>query len=87
MHLLALNPAVQAKLRYEVTLARSELGDMDYDALMNLPYLDAVCRETLRVFPPNPFQIRVYVLGQDEKNFELTKLYPTGRRRTLLFHF
>lgn len=32
--------------------ARKEHGDLDYDALMGLPFLDAVCRETLRVFPP-----------------------------------
>lgn len=30
----------------------AELGELDYDALANLPYLDAVCRETLRLYPP-----------------------------------
>ncbi|KAH8109751.1 cytochrome P450 [Phellopilus nigrolimitatus] len=52
LHQLSLNPEVQSKLRDEVTAARKEYGDLDYDMLMGLPYLDAVCRETMRVFPP-----------------------------------
>jgi len=52
IHQLALNQDVQTKLREEVTAARREHGDLEYDILMGLPYLDAVCRETLRVFPP-----------------------------------
>lgn len=51
-HQLALNQDVQTKLREEVTAARSTEGDLDYDTLMNLPYLDAVCRETLRLYAP-----------------------------------
>ncbi|KAH8115861.1 cytochrome P450 [Phellopilus nigrolimitatus] len=43
-----------SKLREEVTAARKEHGDLEYDILMCLPYLDAVCRETLRMFPPVP---------------------------------
>lgn len=30
----------------------AQLGELDYDALVNLPYLDAVYRETLRLYPP-----------------------------------
>ncbi|KAI5116490.1 hypothetical protein M0805_000624 [Coniferiporia weirii] len=52
LHLLALNPDLQSKLREEVTAARKEYGDLDYDALQALPYLDAVCRETMRAYPP-----------------------------------
>ncbi|KAI5116492.1 hypothetical protein M0805_000626 [Coniferiporia weirii] len=44
LHLLALNLDVQTGLREEVTAARKEHGDLDYDALHALPYLDAVCR-------------------------------------------
>ncbi|KAI5121966.1 hypothetical protein M0805_002036 [Coniferiporia weirii] len=54
LHQLAMNPDVQSKLRTEVRAARAEHGDLAYDVLMGLPYLDAVCRETLRVFPPVP---------------------------------
>ena len=50
--MLVLNPDVQDRLREEISAARAEHGDLDYDTLVGLPYLDAVCRETLRVFPP-----------------------------------
>ena len=39
---------VQEKLRAEI-LEASGGEDLDYDALVALPYLDAVCRETLRL--------------------------------------
>ncbi|KAI5121967.1 hypothetical protein M0805_002037 [Coniferiporia weirii] len=54
LHQLSMNPNVQSRLRAEVRAARAEHGDLAYDVLMGLPYLDAVCRETLRVFPPAP---------------------------------
>jgi cytochrome P450 len=49
LFLLAQHPEAQERLRQEVQEARSLHGDLDYDTLINLPYLDAVCRETLRV--------------------------------------
>ena len=52
LHLLSLNPNVQERLREEITVARQAEGDLEYDTLMSLPYLDAVCRETLRLYPP-----------------------------------
>lgn len=48
-HLLALHPDVQDKLRAEVRAAR-EVDNIPYDKLVDLPYLDAICRETLRVY-------------------------------------
>ena len=52
LHQLALHPEVQEKLRQELVRARDDgagsLRDLDYDEVMELPYLDAVCRETLR---------------------------------------
>lgn len=48
--LLAMNPQVQDTLREELVNARRQTeGDLDYDTLNELPYLEAVCRETLRV--------------------------------------
>ena len=48
LHLLALHPDVQAKLRDELLDAGVHEA-VPYDQLMELPYLDAVCRETLRL--------------------------------------
>ncbi|KAI0370603.1 cytochrome P450 [Pilatotrama ljubarskyi] len=57
---LAKNPEVQNKLRQEIMEAKRARGggDIDYDDLVALPYLDAVCRETLRVHVPAPFRFR-----------------------------
>ena len=56
LSLLAEHPDVQEKLREELIQARDDgtgkLRDLTYDEVMELPYLDAVCRETLRVFAP-----------------------------------
>ena len=54
VHQLTLCPEVQDKLRAEIVDARAQGGDLDYDTLMGLPYIDAVVRESLRVFPPAP---------------------------------
>ena len=48
LHLLSQNPDVQDKLRREVLDARVH-GQLSYDELHALPYLDAVCKETLRL--------------------------------------
>ncbi|KAF9261497.1 cytochrome P450 [Marasmius fiardii PR-910] len=49
--LLATHPEVQAKLREEIHYAFQN-GDVPYDQLVSLPYLDAIARETMRVYPP-----------------------------------
>lgn len=48
---LAQNPEAQKTLRKEILEAQEARGggDIGYDDLVALPYLDAVCRETLRV--------------------------------------
>lgn len=49
-HLIAQHPEVQEKLRAEIKEARLKAGgDIPHDELMALPYLDAICRETLRL--------------------------------------
>ena len=50
-HLLALHKDVQARLREEILEARKQNGgeDLSYDILVSLPYMDAICRETLRL--------------------------------------
>ncbi|KAJ3527396.1 hypothetical protein NMY22_g9806 [Coprinellus aureogranulatus] len=55
LYLLSENPDVQERLRREVVDAySSQGGDLDYDTLTALPFLDAVCRETLRLHTPVP---------------------------------
>ncbi|TDL24467.1 cytochrome P450 [Rickenella mellea] len=72
-HQLALDPKAQARLRQEILQAYKDNGneDLDYDTLMSLPYLDGIVRETLRVFPPIPFNLRI-----TNKNVVLPLLWP-----------
>ena len=50
LHLLAQNPDVQDKLRAEIREAQEQHGkEIPYDEIMTLPFLDAICRETLRL--------------------------------------
>ncbi|EEB90065.1 hypothetical protein MPER_11779 [Moniliophthora perniciosa FA553] len=61
--LLAENPSVQTRLREEIVRAREDNNgnDLSYDALVSLPYLDCICRETLRMYPPVPRVLRTAV--------------------------
>ncbi|KAI0079854.1 cytochrome P450 [Panus rudis PR-1116 ss-1] len=55
MQLLAKHQDVQDKLRSEIVDAiRQNDGDRDlpHDVVVNLPYMDAICRETLRLHTP-----------------------------------
>ncbi len=54
LHALAQHPSVQERLRAEILEAReaSNGSDISHDDLVKLPYLDAVCRETLRLYAP-----------------------------------
>ncbi|KAA1472336.1 cytochrome P450 [Dentipellis sp. KUC8613] len=51
---LAEHPDAQDKLRAELLQAGTGGEDLGYDELNELPYLDAVTRETLRLYPPFP---------------------------------
>ncbi|KAK7685185.1 hypothetical protein QCA50_011548 [Cerrena zonata] len=49
----------QDKLRAELVEAQAQYGtDIPFDQLMNLPYMDALCRETLRLHPPATYIYR-----------------------------
>ncbi|VDB84023.1 unnamed protein product [Peniophora sp. CBMAI 1063] len=61
LHLLSLNPTVQESLREELSRTFPRLaggGEPDFDTLMALPLLEAVCKETLRLFAPAPYRNR-----------------------------
>ncbi|KAF8206528.1 cytochrome P450 [Mycena galopus ATCC 62051] len=49
LHVLAERPDAQEKLRQEIRLAQREGTDITYDQLNSMEYLDAICRETLRL--------------------------------------
>ncbi|CAE6502790.1 unnamed protein product [Rhizoctonia solani] len=60
INLLAEHEEVQAKLRDEIHQAYRLYGkNLDYDQLNSLPYLDAVCRESLRLYLPGTFVNRI----------------------------
>ena len=48
-YLLSEHQDVQDKLRAEIREAKEEYGELTYEQINGLPYLDAVCRETLRL--------------------------------------
>ncbi|KAF8600974.1 cytochrome P450 [Ceratobasidium sp. AG-I] len=51
LHLLSLDQTIQDRLRAELQAAPQTL---DYNELHSLEYLDAICREVLRLYPPVP---------------------------------
>lgn len=75
--LLSEHPDVQEKLREELVQARDDgsgkLRDLNYDEVMELPYLDAVCRESLRRYPPVTHLMRECVSLPSSKQ---TLAYP-----------
>ncbi|KAH9034869.1 cytochrome P450 [Lactarius pseudohatsudake] len=58
LHQLALHPNVQDKLRKELEEACQDNEELTHDQLVSLPFLEAVCRETLRLYPPLPGVMR-----------------------------
>ncbi|CCO36125.1 Cytokinin hydroxylase [Rhizoctonia solani AG-1 IB] len=72
LHLLAQYPNVQDRLRAEVREAHALYGkDLEYDQLNSLIYLDAVCRESLRLWSPAQLIERVAM-----KDWVLPLQYP-----------
>ncbi|KAI0247112.1 cytochrome P450 [Lactifluus subvellereus] len=61
LQVLSLHPDAQDKLREELKEACEDNEELTYDRLVSLPYLEAVCRETLRLYPPVAALMRTYV--------------------------
>lgn len=62
--LLTRHPEAQSRLRKELTDAFSSVDDMDIRQTMDLPFLDGVIRETMRMYPMIPGPLERY-LGRD----------------------
>ncbi|KAH9914679.1 cytochrome P450 [Epithele typhae] len=59
LDILSVRPETQERLRHEVLEAREQYGqEIPYNELSALPYLDAVCRETMRLHPSVTFTQR-----------------------------
>lgn len=92
LHRLAEHPEAQARLRAEIRSLRTassmnEDGDGDgnendneepwnYDALMRLPYLDAVVRETLRLHGPVSWIWRMCVSVPFDSSLSILQIFP-----------
>ncbi|EIW61050.1 cytochrome P450 [Trametes versicolor FP-101664 SS1] len=57
LHILSQKPDVQERLRAEIIEARAD-DNLAYDDIVKLSYLEAVCRETMRLYPPAEFIVR-----------------------------
>ncbi|KAI0338106.1 cytochrome P450 [Trametopsis cervina] len=57
LHLLAKHPDVQEKVRSEIQHVHRD-GDIPYDDLIQLPLLDAIYKEALRLYAPVPLIMR-----------------------------
>jgi cytochrome P450 len=63
---LSRNPHILRKLQDEIRTTFSSYSEIDNATTTNLKYLNAVCREGMRVYPPLPFPLpRVVPAGGD----------------------
>ncbi|KAI4459292.1 cytochrome p450 [Holotrichia oblita] len=79
LHELAFNQEIQDKLRKEVrdTYQKTD-GQLNYDAIMGMKYMDMVLEETLRKYPPVPILNRV--CSSDYKIPNTDIILPTGTK-------
>lgn len=78
-HMLAEHPDVQARLQQEIDeTLRSNDGELTYDAVHGMRYMEAVINETMRLYPILPFLDRMCV-----QSFQLPPPLPGGQPFTL----
>ena len=78
-HLLAENPDVQERLQQEIDEAlENNNGQLTYDALSEMKYLDAVMNESLRLHP-----VAIFIDRLCAKDFELPPALPGDKPFTV----
>ncbi|OAD56184.1 Cytochrome P450 9e2 [Eufriesea mexicana] len=78
-HLLAENPDCQVRLQQEIDEALEQNdGQLSYDIIQNMKYLDAVINETMRMYP-----IAVFVDRLCLKDFDLPPTLPGSKPFTI----
>ncbi|KAJ7358445.1 cytochrome P450 [Mycena albidolilacea] len=55
LYLLSIRPDIQQKIREEIRAVHTSDRQLSLDEISALPWLDAVLKETLRLYPPVPF--------------------------------
>ncbi|RDD39453.1 Cytochrome P450 3A14 [Trichoplax sp. H2] len=70
---LATNPDVQQKLIDEIDSKCPDPNDLNYDVIGELPYLEMVVEETLRMYPPTYFVNRDVKSNITVKGFHIPK--------------
>lgn len=80
---LGRNPEMQKRLRDEIHANTASAKDLDATQLGNLPYLSAVCNETLRVYPFTSMVVKVAerdttILGERVPQGTLTCYVPAA---------
>jgi len=71
-HEIAANPDIQTKLQQEIdNVLEKSNGEVSYEVINRLEYLDAVINETLRLYPPIGFLDRMC-----KKTYELPSALP-----------
>ncbi|RWS21997.1 cytochrome P450 3A8-like protein [Leptotrombidium deliense] len=74
MHILVNHIYVQEMLREEIIQLLEQDGKLDYNVVSNLPFMDAVINETLRIYPPVTFFVtRVADIDYKYKNITIPK--------------
>ena len=83
-YLLAINPECQQTLLGEIEQHIDQHGNLDYEAIVQLPYLDACISETLRLY--NPAQLTTREASEDYKWGDTGITIPKGMIISIPIH-